>query len=424
MHAGDGGIHPKRQRRKGAGSNKTRDRSVRSRNKPSAGPKSPHTLDKNVQSAYSYWTQCPETLEPLPQPDSETAMNQSKKRPREGKDRLRPTMESLRVLVELADKISAAAKQGANYSSPSAAAKALGSKANVLRVLDELKEVYGRRLVKGSPVTLTPEGEAVYAWAKTLLQLHAKGTKWPIGQRELIRIGTSNWILNFLMPEIVRAFLEKRAKLKTPNAKVPELDLVFAEYDVEQLLVDLRKGTVHAGLAAILASGPWPGLDVQTLRKDVGTVMIASSQHERWGENTRKSRTHVMLDEIAEETVCVIEADLYTVLPGLREQKKVGNRILVENYASVISLVRTVVAVGFIPQLDIGRQAGLDTYQGLEVYHLKEPTTDQTNESSPSRTLAILRRSGETLPAEVEAFLRIAEEKLAEVDRKGARHNP
>lgn len=347
-------------------------------------------------------------------------MKQSKKRPGKAKEPTikkakEPTIKSLRVFVELGDKIKAAERQGTTYKSPTAAAEAMRAKANVFRVLAYLREVYGDRpLMNYGSTTLTPEGEAVYAWAKTLLQLYAKGRQWPIGDRELIRIGTSNWILNFLVPEIVRAFLEKRGNRKLPSHKTPNVDLVFAEYDVEQLLVDLRKGTVHAGLAAVLTAGPWPGLAVETLRQHVDTVMIASAQHQRWGKDARKRRTEVVLDEVAGETICVIEADLYTVLAGLRKLTQSGSRILVENYASVISLVRTGVAVGFIPQLHIGKHPSLDAYEGLEVYHLHQLNKDREKESLPPRKLAILRRAGEDLPAEVEEFLKVARAKLGD----------
>jgi DNA-binding transcriptional LysR family regulator len=182
------------------------------------------------------------------------------------------------------------------------------------------------------------------------------------------------------------------------------VDLVFGEYDVEQILAGLRKGAVHAGLAAVFTPGPFPDLAVQTLRERVSTVMIASSEHERWGKEARKHRNEVGFADLAGETLCVIEADLYRVLAKLPEPTPCVNRILVQNYATVAALVRAGLAVGFIPQLDRGDEPNHTAYEGLEVYRIKEEI--------PLRTLAILRRSGNELPQEVEAFLRIAEEKL------------
>jgi DNA-binding transcriptional LysR family regulator len=345
----------------------------------------------------------------------------SRKPDRDAKGRLRPTIDSLRVFVELAGRLKAAADRGTNYSSLSEAAEGMASskKANVFRALAELRDVYGRRpLVNRSTVTLTSEGEAVYTWAKALLELHARGQQWPLGGREQIHIGTSSWILHFLVPEMVRDFLaelaERRADLAEqededpalPN--LPDVDLVFGEYDVEQILVALRKGAVHAGLAAVFTAGTFPGLAVQTVRKSVSTVMIAPSQHERWGRDTRKHRKDVALADLAGETVCVIEADLYRILASLPVPTPGGRRILVENYATVAALVRAGVAVGFLPQLHVGEEANHPAYQGLEVYSIKEGDKDKI----PSRTLAILRRSGEKLPELVEDFLRVAKEKL------------
>ena len=335
-------------------------------------------------------------------------MKRPGKRRRDGDGRLRPSIDSLRVFVELGDRIKAAADQGATFASLNEAAASMSSsysKSNVFRALDELRKVYGRQLVNRSTVALSAEGEAVYGWASALLSLHARGRQWPIGERERILIGTSNWILTFVLPEVVRLFLEGRAKRKRQDAKSPNLDLVFGEYDVEQLLVDLRKGTLHAGLAAVFAVGSWPDLHAVTVRHPLATVMIASSRHSRWGRDTRKHRQEVELAEVAGETVCVLEADLYRVLPGLPEPAPGGDRILVGNYASVVALVRAGAGLGFIPQLaPTGQETGHSAYQGLEVYRIKDEL--------PSRTLAILRRRGEKLPEEVEAFLRIAAEQL------------
>lgn len=335
-------------------------------------------------------------------------MKRSGKREREGEGRLRPTMESLRVFVELAQKIGAAERQGTRYASLSEAAEGLStsySKSNVFRALEELRKVYGRQLVNRSTVTLTKEGEAVLAWAKALLEHHAKGMTWPIGKKEAVHIGTSNWILTFLLPEVVQSYFGDRAKRRRKTPDLSEVDLAFSEYDVEQLLVDLRKGVVHAGLAAVFAAGPWPDLVVETIHERVETVMIASSDDERWGKEARRRRKDVSLSDVAGETVCVLKSDLETVLAGFPEPVSPGSRITVENYASVVALVRARVGVGFIPGLGRGDESDHIAYQGLEVYSIKE--------APPFRTLAVLRRLGEELSDEVEAFLRVARENLS-----------
>jgi DNA-binding transcriptional LysR family regulator len=317
-------------------------------------------------------------------------------------------MESLRVFVELAQKIEAAEKQGTRYASLSEAAEGMSSsysKSNVFRALEELRKVYGRQLVNRSTVMLTKEGEAVLSWAKALLEHHAKGTKWPIGAKEEIHIGTTNWILTFLLPEVLTAYAKDRAKRKRKAPDLPEVNISFGEYDVEQLLVDLRKGVVHAGLAAVFAAGPWPDLEVETVREKVETVMIASSDDERWGSDARRRRKDVSLSEFAGEIQCVIKPDLETVLAGIPEPVPPGSRIVVESYASVVALVRARVAIGFIPGLGRGDEAEHSAYQGLEVYSIRE--------APPHRTFSVLRRSGEELSGEVEAFLRVVKERLS-----------
>jgi DNA-binding transcriptional LysR family regulator len=237
-----------------------------------------------------------------------------------------------------------------------------------------------------------------------LLELHSRGRQWPIGDREQIRIGASSWILHFLLPEIARSYLAGLAERKGQNRDLPDVDLVFGEYDVEQILAGLRKGAVHAGLAAVFTPGPFPDLAVQILRERVSTVMIASSEHERWGRDARRQTKDVAFADLVGETLCVIEADLYRVLAKLPEPTLGVNRILVQNYVTVAALVRAGVAVGFIPQLHRGDRLNHTAYEGLQVYRIKDEI--------PLRTLAILRRSGEELPEDVEAFLRMAEQKL------------
>jgi len=370
-------------------------------------------MTTGLEHVHTTWTKSEKFLDYLDIPSRDAgngrpAMKQSKKRSRDAEGHLRPTMDSLRAFVELGERIKAAREQGTKFASLSKAAEALDdsySKSNVFRALSELeRNVYRRQLVNRNKITLTSEGETVFAWARELLQLHQRGRKWPLGEREEIRIGTSNWILNFVLPEIIRVFLEDRAKRKRKDPSLTDLDLVFGEYDVERLLQDLREGTVHAGIAAVFAAGSWPDLDAVTLRPQVATVMIASSQHERWGKEIRRHKHQVELKEVAGETVCVLEADLFTVLPGLPEPRPGGSRILVKNYASVVALVRAGGVVGFIPQLDMRNNPNPAAYEGLEVYHIADEV--------PIRMLATLRRSGEELPAEVAAFLRIAEEKL------------
>jgi DNA-binding transcriptional LysR family regulator len=333
-------------------------------------------------------------------------MKGSRKRNRGSEGRPEATIDSLRVFVELAERLKAAAAQGTSYASLSKVAKDMAySKSNVFRALVDLYEVYGRRpLVNRNKITLTDVGEAVYTWAKALLELHARGQQWPFGIREQVHIGASSWILHFMVPEMARLFLADLAKRKRRNADLPDVDLVFGEYDVEQILVAISKGTVHAGLAAIFTTGTFSGIAVQTVRERVSTVMIASSQHERWGRDTRKHQKEVAFTDLAGETLCVIEADLYRVLAGLPPPAPGVCRILVENYATVAALVRAGVAVGFIPQLHRGEEPNHPAYQGLEVYRIKEQL--------PLRTLAILRRSGEELPEQVESFLRVAEDNL------------
>src|SRR5262249_22240473 len=144
-------------------------------------------------------------------------VKRSGKRERDSEGRLRPSIDSLRVFVELGEQIKAKADQGMNFDSLSEAAKSMSasySKSNVFRALDELRKVYGRPIVNRGTIALTPEGEAVFAWARALLRLHARGRQWPIGEREQIRIGTSNWILNFVLPEPVRFYLDDREKRK------------------------------------------------------------------------------------------------------------------------------------------------------------------------------------------------------------------
>lgn len=83
-------------------------------------------------------------------------MKGSGKRRREDEGRLQPTIDSLRVFVELGDRLRAAAGQGTSYASLSKAAEGMAySKSNVFRAVADLYEVYGRRaLVNRNTITL------------------------------------------------------------------------------------------------------------------------------------------------------------------------------------------------------------------------------------------------------------------------------
>lgn len=72
-------------------------------------------------------------------------MRRSSKRTRGPEGRLKPSIDSLRVFVELGDRIRAATEQGTNFASLSEAADSMASsysKSNVFRALDELRKVY------------------------------------------------------------------------------------------------------------------------------------------------------------------------------------------------------------------------------------------------------------------------------------------
>jgi DNA-binding transcriptional LysR family regulator len=332
-------------------------------------------------------------------------MESSDKKTRREPGRLRPSIDLLRFFVDLGDNLAAAAAQGANYKSLRELAGKMPYAASYLfRCLEELRKVYGQPLVNQDNVMLTPAGEAILAWAKELLALHARGRQWPIGGRERVVIGTSNLILSLVLPEIVRDFLKERPRRKGKDPDLSDLDLTFLESDVEQVILALQQGKIHAAIRGLPLTGRLPGLSIETLQEEIATIMIASPAHERWGHDTRNRRTDVTMKELATETVCLVAADQYELLAGLPRPKRGGSRIVVENYSSLVALVRAGAAVGFLPQLHHRSAMTTPAYEGLTVYGLEDEI--------PLRTLAILSRSKEDLPEAAKRFLDFVKQKL------------
>jgi DNA-binding transcriptional LysR family regulator len=293
------------------------------------------------------------------------------------------TFELAQFIFKLGSKIKGGHK---TYGSIREVAEDLGhSHAHVYERIETLRKICNNEPVveyREAAFRLTPEGIAVFEWATGVMEQFERGLVWPIGGRQTFDIGTNNPVLYFLLPEVITAF----------NRSHPKVDLRFREYYLPNIIEDLRARKIHAGLGGAYIECP-KSLEVEKLRSNIRTTMIASPEHPYWGEGGKKRHGKpVLMSELAGETVCAVAGDdeLIGMLPPPSEA---GSRILVETQPPVVALVKARVGVGFI--IDFDEVDGYHRDLGLYVYPAPE---------IPTRTLAIWKRAREELPGPLEEF--------------------
>src|SRR5262249_26333101 len=112
----------------------------------------------------------------------------------------------------------------------------------------------------------------------------------------------------------------------------------------------------------------------------------------------------VRLAEVRKEAVCVLKADLEGVLADLPGPVPGGSRICVDRYASLVSIVHSGAAVGFVPLLERepARRRDYPGIPGLIMHRIAKA------DGVPTRKVCLWRREGEQLPETVTRFLACA----------------
>lgn len=268
------------------------------------------------------------------------------------KERLEPTLEKLRFLVTFADWL--ARKQFRSLREMRADGFPY-THAYASRTLAALAAPAGGPLYEPEEMRLTALGQEYLSWGRGVLAGHAK---WPPAGRKKVVVGTSNRVLNFVLPDAVVRFVSEHSEF--------ELDL--REYELTDMLRDLHGEAVQLGVGGLPFSEPpagesgrggewtgeYMGLRFEALRTSYPTVLIARADHERWGEG--RERRVVTFEDLKEAELCVARADLAGALRPQLEALANRIRLVVDNFSSVVTVVRKSDLVGIVPEL--GLEAG------------------------------------------------------------------
>lgn len=262
--------------------------------------------------------------------------------------------------------------------------------------LDHLEgsERWNRQLVNTITLKVTADGERAYDYACRVLDAHSAGPF--VKPRETLRIGTTNRVMTAFLGPKVREFLWRhRTNRKRSAADVSQMDvdLELSESSLNEILSALRLEEIDIAIGGIPTDDQTADLDRTSIDGKLETVLIAAKGG--CGEFTKtrfNEGRRVEWSELSTTDLCVIRSDLHGVLGSLPPQAEGYSRIVVENYASVVSVVKSGAAVGLV--LDMGLPEDVLKFE-LAVSKNRPRT----------RELAIWTRRGEKLGATAQSFI-------------------
>ncbi len=216
------------------------------------------------------------------------------------------------------------------------------------RVIKHLEIKWGRALINRHTLQLTPDGERAYQFALRLTQIHEHG---PFAQRrETLRIGTSNRVMTTFLAPKIKAFL---AGLPRKGKQRVDVDLELTESTRETLLFALQNDNIDCAIYGAIDEEVPAGLRRHLISAHHATVLIAAREGcEVYNQKLLDDGYKVKISELNKAHVCVIRSDLKQALIHLPPPADGYSRIVVENYASVVSVVKSGIAVGLV--FDLG----------------------------------------------------------------------
>ncbi len=211
------------------------------------------------------------------------------------------------------------------------------------RVIKELEAQWKRTLVNRHTLKLTPDGERAYQFAQNLIKLHEQGPF--VRQRETLRVGTSNRVMTTFLASKIRAFLESRPKGK---GRV-DVDLELTESTRDSLLFALENEDIDCAIFGAMDDVIPDGLRRDLISDQHATVLIAARDgHGVYNAKLFADGYKVKIKELATADVCLIRSDLKGPLAHVPAPQDGYSRIVVDNYASVVSVVKSGIAVGLV----------------------------------------------------------------------------
>lgn len=295
--------------------------------------------------------------------------------------------EIVRVIKGGSCKTASQVWQATNYSRP-----------YCLDILDTLHgpERWNRVLINTSTLKITDDGERAYEYACRILAAHAAD---PFAdRRETLRIGTTNRVMTAFLGPKIREFLWRhriRQKEATKAGNLlADVDLELRESSLDAILSLLRREEIDIAIGGVPLDGMPPDLDHSPIDGRLETVLIASKNGcGDFTKNRLSEGRRVKWSELATADLCVIRSDLHGVLAHLPLPAAGYTRIVVENYASVVSVVKSGAGVGLV--LDMGLLDS-DTLK----FELEE-----SKDRPKARKLAIWTRRGGKLTPTANAFI-------------------
>lgn len=314
--------------------------------------------------------------------------DQAKKRTAARKKRaetLIPTLRELQCFRDIVEMIQTGPHRSANALFKKLEYVPSYCKATLERLKSDSR--WKRRLINLNNLELTEDGLKAYQYACKVLDTHATG---PFGKRrEKLRIGTTNRVMTaFLGPKLQEYFTLRR---RAADARLVDVDLELQESTIDEILEALRKEQIDLAIGGIPSQGPPSDLDKVGIGRNISTVLIAGKKgYESFNKAREARKEPVAWEELARANVCVIRSDLAGALAHLPKPGEGYSRIIVDNYASVVSVVQGGAAVGLVLDMGIPKEVLLQ----FEIDAKIQP-----------RTLAVWKRKGEKLPPLAQEFL-------------------
>lgn len=272
-----------------------------------------------------------------------------------------------------------------------------------LDILEILRgpERWNRKLINTSNLTVTDDGERAYDYACRVLAAHVAD---PFAdQREALRIGTTNRVMTAFLGPKIRDFLWRhriRQKEATKAGHVlADVDLQLRESSLDVILSQLRRAEIEIAIGGVPLDGMPPDLDHSLIDGRLDTVLIAGKGYQGdFTERRLKEGRRVKWSELAQANMCIIRSDVHGILGHLPQPAPGYTRIVVENYASVVAVVKSGAAVGLV--LDMG-QLNVETMDRDTMRFELEDTKDRPK----ARRLAVWTRRGSKLTSTAHAFI-------------------
>lgn len=246
-----------------------------------------------------------------------------------------------------------------------------------------------RSLIHFGQMKITEDGQRAYQYACRVLDVHAAG---PFGRlREKLRIGTTNRVMTaFLGPKLHEFLMLRR---RTVDARTIDVDLELQESTLDAILDSLRQEQIDLAIGGVPTEGQPLDLDKVGIGKSLPTVLIAGKKGcGRFNKAREASKEPVRWDELAQADICVIRSDLQGALAHLPKPADGYSRIVVDNYASVVSVALSGAAVGLVLDMGIPKELLLQ----FEVEARIKP-----------RALAVWKRKNEKLGPLAQSFLEV-----------------